>query len=88
MSPNSQAKLLRVLEDGIVVPVGSTKQISVDVRIISATNQNLPQLIDEKKFREDLYFRIKGVNISLPSLRERSEDIICLIDYFLKEAAD
>ena len=88
MSPNSQAKLLRVLEDGIVVPVGSTKQISVDVRIISATNQNLPQLIDEKKFREDLYFRIKGVNISLPSLRERSEDIICLIDYFLKEAAE
>ncbi len=88
MTPSSQAKLLRVLEDGIVVPVGSTKQISVDVRIISATNQNLPELIDEKKFREDLYFRIKGVNISIPSLRERSEDIPALVDYFLKEASD
>ncbi len=88
MTPGSQAKLLRVLEDGIVVPVGSTKQISVDVRIISATNQNLQELIDEKKFREDLYFRIKGVNISLPSLRERSEDIPPLVEFFLKEAAD
>ena len=88
MTPSSQAKLLRVLEDGIIVPVGSTKQISVDVRIISATNQNLPQLIDEKKFREDLYFRIKGVSISLPSLRERADDIPSLIDFFLKEAAD
>jgi len=88
MTPGSQAKLLRVLEDGVVVPVGSTKQINVDVRIISATNQNLPQLIDEKKFREDLYFRIKGVNISLPSLRERSEDIPALIDFFVKEASE
>jgi len=59
----------------------------VDVRIISATNQNLPELIEEKKFRQDLYFRIKGVNISLPALSERTEDIPALIDYFLKEAA-
>ncbi|MBN1974042.1 MAG: sigma-54-dependent Fis family transcriptional regulator [Sedimentisphaerales bacterium] len=88
MTPNSQAKLLRVLEDGIVVPVGSTKPISVDVRIISATNQNLPELIDQKQFRQDLYFRIKGVNISLPSLRDRSEDIQSLISYFIKEASD
>ena len=87
MAPNSQAKLLRVLEDGIVIPVGSNKPIAVDVRIISATNQNLPEMIDEKKFRQDLYFRIKGVNIQLPALRERTEDIPVLIDYFLKEAA-
>ncbi len=87
MTPNSQAKLLRVIEDGIVVPVGSNKPIGVDVRIISATNQNLPELIDQKQFRQDLYFRIKGVNISLPALRERSEDIPVLIDYFLKEAS-
>ena len=87
MTPNSQAKLLRVLEDGIVVPVGSNKPVAVDVRIISATNQNLPELIDQKKFRQDLYFRIKGVNISLPALRDRREDIPAFIDYFLDEAA-
>jgi DNA-binding NtrC family response regulator len=86
MTASSQAKLLRVLEDGIVVPVGSNRQIAVDVRIISATNQNLPQLIEQKKFRQDLYFRIKGVNISLPALRERVEDIPSLVDFFLKEA--
>ena len=86
MAQSSQAKLLRVIEDGIVIPVGSNKPILVDVRIISATNQNLPILIEEKKFRQDLYFRIKGVNISLPSLRDRVEDIPVLIDYFLREA--
>lgn len=86
MAQSSQAKLLRVIEDGVVIPVGSNKPIMVDVRIISATNQNLPKLIEEKKFRQDLYFRIKGVNISLPGLRDRVEDIPLLIDYFLGEA--
>jgi DNA-binding NtrC family response regulator len=88
MALSSQAKLLRVIEDGVVVPVGSTKSIKVDVRIISATNQNLPKLIEEKKFRQDLYFRIKGVNITVPDLRERPEDIPLLIDFFLAEAVD
>jgi two-component system response regulator HydG len=87
MVPNCQAKLLRVIEDGIVIPVGSNKSTVVDVRIISATNQNLPKLMEAKKFREDLYFRIKGVNISLPDLRDRVEDIPALAEYFLKEAA-
>ncbi|MFB0553534.1 MAG: sigma-54-dependent transcriptional regulator, partial [Phycisphaerae bacterium] len=87
MAMNSQAKLLRVIEDGIVIPVGSNKQIVVDVRIISATNQSLTKLIEEKRFRQDLYFRIKGVNISLPALRDRAEDIPALTEYFLKEAA-
>jgi len=87
MTPNSQAKLLRVIEDGVVVPVGSTRPIKVDVRIISATNQDLPNLILEKKFRQDLYFRIKGVNISLPALCDRPEDLPLLVDHFLKEAA-
>jgi two-component system response regulator HydG len=87
MSPTSQAKLLRVIEDGVIIPVGSNKPTVVDVRIISATNQNLPELIEQKKFRQDLYFRIKGVNISLPALRGRAEDIPALIDFFLKEAA-
>ncbi len=87
MAPSSQAKLLRVIEDGAVVPVGSNRPTIVDVRIISATNQDLPKLIEEKKFRQDLYFRIKGVNITLPALRDRVEDIPDLVDYFLKEAA-
>ena len=82
-----QAKLLRVLEDGIVIPVGSHKSIVVDVRIVSASNQNLTKLIEEKKFRQDLYFRIKGVSVSPPPLRDRAEDIPLFIDYFLREAA-
>jgi len=86
MPLNMQAKLLRVVEDGIVMPVGSSKPIAVDVRIISATNQSLTQLIDEKKFRQDLYFRIKGVNISLPALRDRARDIPELALHFLEEA--
>jgi two-component system response regulator HydG len=86
MPPNMQAKLLRVIEDGIVIPVGSNRPIVVDVRIISATNHDLTELIEEKKFRQDLYFRIKGVNVSLPALRERAEDIPEFVQYFLKEA--
>ena len=82
-----QAKLLRFLEDGIVIPVGSNKPIIVDVRVISATNHDLAELIDEKKFRQDLYFRIKGVSISVPALRDRPEDIPILTEYFLREAA-
>ncbi|MHC4742409.1 MAG: sigma-54-dependent transcriptional regulator, partial [Planctomycetota bacterium] len=88
MPLNMQAKLLRVVEDGVVVPVGSNKAMSVDVRIIAATNQSLTKLIEEKKFREDLYFRIKGVNITLPELRHRSEDIPELVEHFVKEAAE
>jgi two-component system response regulator HydG len=86
MAPSCQAKLLRVIEDGTVFPVGSHKQIIVDVRIISATNQDLPALIEQKKFRQDLYFRIKGVSVSLPTLRDRAEDIPALIRYFITEA--
>jgi len=87
MPLNMQAKLLRVLEGGLVVPVGASKPVVVDVRIISATNQNFQELIENKAFREDLYFRIKGVNITLPALRERPEDIPELIQYFIQEAA-
>jgi len=87
MPLSMQAKLLRFLEDGIVTPVGSHKPIVVDVRVISATNQDLTKLIEEKKFRQDLYFRIKGVSISLPAMRDRPEDIPLLAKHFLKEAA-
>ncbi len=88
MPLNMQAKLLRVLEDGMVIPVGSNKPVAVDVRIISATNHSLAKLIAESKFREDLYFRIKGVNISLPALRDRREDIPLLVEHFLHMAAE
>ena len=81
-----QAKLLRVLEDGIVVPVGSSKSFVVDVRVISATNHDLAKLVEEKKFRQDLYFRIKGVSITIPSLSSRPEDIPELFGFFLKQA--
>jgi two-component system response regulator HydG len=88
MPLNMQAKLLRVIEDGIVIPVGGNKPVLVDVRIISATNHDLTRLVEEKKFREDLYFRIKGVSLTVPPLRERREDILLLADFFLKEAAE
>jgi two-component system response regulator HydG len=88
MPLNMQAKLLRVIEDGVVIPVGGNKPVVVDVRIISATNHDIAKLVEEKKFREDLYFRIKGVSISVPPLRQRREDIPLLADYFLKEAAE
>ncbi len=88
MPLNMQAKLLRVIEDGVVIPVGSHKPIVVDVRLISATNHDLTKLIEEKKFRQDLYFRIKGVTISLPSLRERVEDIAEFLEFFIKEASE
>ena len=81
-----QAKLLRVLEDGIVVPVGSNRHTVVDVRVVSATNHDLAKLVEEKKFRQDLYFRIKGVSITLPALRNRASDIPELFGFFLKEA--
>ncbi|MBM4104106.1 MAG: sigma-54-dependent Fis family transcriptional regulator [Planctomycetes bacterium] len=81
-----QAKLLRVLEDGLILPVGGTAAVKVDVRIISATNQNLTKLVEEKKFRQDLYFRIKGVSVTLPALRNRPQDIPELFGYFLRQA--
>lgn len=79
-----QSKLLRVLESGSFKRVGGTKNIKVNVRVISSTNQDLAGLIEEKKFREDLFFRLNPFTILLPPLRERSEDIPLLVDYFLK----
>jgi two-component system response regulator HydG len=83
-----QAKLLRVLENGEIVRVGSNDPIQVNVRLISATNRKLEEMVAEKQFREDLYFRIKGVTIHLPALRERREDIPLLIHYFVQHAAE
>jgi DNA-binding NtrC family response regulator len=83
-----QAKLLRVLENGEVVRLGSNDPIKVDVRLISATNQALPEMVAEKHFREDLYFRIKGITITIPPLRERRQDIPLLLHYFLKQSCE
>src|SRR5689334_2457958 len=83
-----QAKLLRVLENGEVVRLGANDPIRVDVRLISATNRDLDEMVTEKKFREDLYFRIKGVTLHIPPLRERREDIPLLIHYFMQNAAE
>jgi len=88
MPPAMQAKLLRVLENGEVVRLGSNDPIKVDVRLISATNRNLDEMVSEKRFRQDLYFRIKGVLVNIPPLRERREDIPLLIHYFLQQAAE
>jgi len=83
-----QAKLLRVLENGEIVRVGSNEPIRVNVRVLSATNSDLAERVKAKKFREDLYFRIKGATLEIPPLRQRREDIPLLIDYFLQQAAE
>lgn len=85
MSPGGQAKLLRVLEDKIVVRVGGSKPIQTDVRVIAATNQDLIKLVRDKRFREDLYFRLNVVTLQLPPLRERGEDVIVLAQFFLEQ---
>lgn len=85
MSLGGQAKLLRVLEEKVVVRVGGSLPIATDARVIAATNQDLAQLVREKKFREDLFFRLNVVNLTLPPLRERGEDVILLAQYFLKD---
>ena len=84
MSPNLQVKLLRVLQEKEFERVGGTKTFRTNVRIIAATNRDLTKEISEKRFREDLYYRLNIVPICLPPLCERGEDIILLADYFLK----
>lgn len=83
MSIDLQAKILRVLEEKEIVPVGGTKPVKVDVRIVAATNQNLIELIRNKMFRADLYDRLNQIPIFLPPLRERIEDIPLLVKHFL-----
>jgi transcriptional regulator with PAS, ATPase and Fis domain len=83
MPLNTQAKLLRVLQEKEFERVGGTKMLKVDIRLIAATNKNLPEMIKEGKFREDLYFRLNVFPINLPALRERKEDIALIANYFL-----
>lgn len=83
-----QVKLLRVLQDFEIRPVGSTRSVPVNVRIISATHNNLDELVKNGEFREDLYYRLNVVPINMPSLRERREDISDLLDHFLTRHAE
>ncbi len=80
-----QVKLLRVLQEGTFLPVGATTPKKVNVRVIAATNKNLKEMIAKGEFREDLYYRINVINVQLPSLRERVEDIPILMDFFLEK---
>lgn len=83
-----QVKLLRALQELMIRPVGSSKQIPINVRVISATHRNLNTEMEEGNFREDLYYRLNVVNITLPSLRERAEDIPLLARFLLKQSAE
>jgi len=82
MSPEAQSKLLRVIEEGAFERVGGTRSIRTDIRLAAATNQDLPQLIREKRFREDLYYRLNVIRLELPPLRDRREDIPVLAEHF------
>src|SRR5690348_16223526 len=84
----AQAKLLRVLEERVVSPVGSDSDIAVDVRIIAATHRNLQEMVEQGKFRADLYFRLAVVPIHLPALRDRPEDILTIADLCIARAAE
>jgi two-component system response regulator HydG len=85
MPLTTQAKLLRLIEDGRIVRIGSNESVKIDVRIIAATNKDLGELVKEGKFREDLYYRFNVICLRLPPLRERQEDIFLLMDSFIKE---
>lgn len=83
LPPLIQTKMLQLIQEHTFTPVGGTKEKSIDIRIIAATNQNLESLVQQKLFREDLYYRLKVIEFHLPPLRERKEDILVLIYHFL-----
>ncbi|HLD74408.1 MAG TPA: sigma 54-interacting transcriptional regulator [Bdellovibrionota bacterium] len=86
-SPSMQVKLLRVLQEGTFIPVGATSPKKVDVRILAATNKDLKTMVEKGEFREDLYYRLNVINLRVPALRERKEDIPLLTDHFLEKTA-
>ncbi|MDD6087933.1 MAG: sigma-54 dependent transcriptional regulator [Desulfovibrionaceae bacterium] len=87
LSPELQVKLLRVLQERRFERVGGTEEISVNIRVVAATNKDLKQYVDEGRFREDLYYRLNVVHIQVPPLRERREDIPLLVAHFIEKAA-
>ncbi len=82
-----QAKLLRVLQDNSVTPLGSTKSYPIDIRVLCATNRNLAEMVKQEAFRSDLYYRLNVVNIEVPPLRQRKDDILPLAEFFLANQA-
>ncbi|MHC4361100.1 MAG: sigma-54 interaction domain-containing protein [Planctomycetota bacterium] len=88
LHPNAQVKLLRVLQKGEFTPLGTHEIRHSDVRIVAATNRNLKKLVEKKQFRQDLYYRLCIVNLRLPALRERKEDLPLLIEFFLRKYCD
>ncbi|MDU6434071.1 MAG: two-component system response regulator GlrR [Pantoea sp.] len=88
MPPSLQVKLLRVLQERKIRPLGSNHDIDINVRIISATHRDLPKAMEKKEFREDLFYRLNVVNLKLPALHERTEDIPLLASHLLRQAAD
>ena len=88
MSLSMQVKLLRVLQEGTFLPVGATQPKKVNVRVVAATNRPLKEMMAKGEFREDLYYRINVINVRLPSLKERQEDIPVLMDHFLEKKCD
>jgi len=87
LTPNTQSKLLRVLQEKSIQRLGGKEHIPLDIRVVAATNRDLEQAIEDKKFREDLYYRLSVVVIHVPSLRDRREDIPLLVQYFLRRYA-
>lgn len=85
LSTSLQGKLLRMVQDHEIIPVGGTKPVKVDTRIVAATNRKLEQAVKEERFREDLYFRINVVKIEIPPLRQRKDDILPLMNFFLEK---
>jgi len=88
MPPSLQVKLLRVLQEREVIPVGATESIPVDVRIIAATNRNLSQMVQEGRFREDLFYRLNVVSVDMPPLRDRKDDIPALAEFFVRRSTN